>query len=103
MGRWIFIRSPRFIEYFPVISDPSYGSTAPLAALPKSEDEKTRLLKLGWDERPVGRPRLQGLTSDPEYNVLKELLSAETLLQRREVENREYNEQGMLQLAYLFL
>ena len=55
----------------------SYGSTAPLAHIPPSN--LGAAIAQGWEERPVGRQRLEGLDSDPEDNVLKEFLIAEVV------------------------
>ena len=88
------------LSFFPVLS---YGSTAPLACLPPDKEEKDKLLKKGWEDRPVGRFRLQGSSSDPEDNVLKEFLIADTLLQRREAQYKDPNERGILQVAYPIL
>ena len=60
----------------------SYGSTAPLAALPEPQSERSELISMGWDERPVGRNRLQGSEFDSEDNVLKEFAIAKVLLER---------------------
>ena len=76
----------------------SYGSTAPLAAI--QPERLADAVAQGWEERPVGRRRLRGEEDDPEDNVLKELLIAETLLDRRAAPDREVGELGMLQLAY---
>ena len=57
----------------------SYGSTAPLAALP----ENPNVLGAGWEARPAGRVRLYGGDGDAEDNFLKELLIAGTLLERK--------------------
>ena len=64
--------------FFPLLS---YGSTAPLASLP--EDKKRKALEDGWELKPVGRNRLEGTEADAEDNVLKELLIAGILLERR--------------------
>ena len=61
--------------FFPLLS---YGFTAPLAALPR--DRLVQLLRDGWEEKPIGRRRLEGNESDEEDNVLKEVLIATTLL-----------------------
>jgi hypothetical protein len=55
----------------------SYGSTAPLAALPDDPDARAAALARGWDERPVGRQRLTGSDEDAGDNVLKEWLVAQ--------------------------
>ena len=60
--------------FFPLLS---YGSTAPLAALP--EDQYATRVAEGWGERPLGRLRLQGRESDWEDNVLKEFLIAQAI------------------------
>ena len=67
----------RSLCFFPLLS---YGSTAPLAALPPDPESA---LAAGWDERPAGRPRLRGEADDPEDNVLKEFLIAVALLEGR--------------------
>ena len=58
---------------FPIFS---YGSTAPLAALPAEEEILKSMIAIGWEEKPVGRKRLRGLDSDEEDNFLKELIIA---------------------------
>ena len=85
---------------FPLLS---YGSTAPLAALPESQREHDDLIQSGGEERPVGRSRLQGLESDSEDNVLKEFLIARILLQRRDAQDRLPSEKGILKLVYPIL
>ena len=76
----------------------SYGSTAPLATLRRDGENK------GWELTPVGRKRLEGAESDPEDNVLKELMIAGTLLEMRrfaaDSESGESSAAGKLQLAY---
>ena len=81
----------------------SYGSTAPLAQI--SESKLQESIAKGWDARPVGRERLQGLESDPEDNVLKELLIATTLLERNRnmSETPKEGNKGILQEAYPIL
>jgi serine/threonine protein kinase len=86
----------------------SYGSTAPLAALPEGDDERRALLAQGWEERPVGRERLRGGDTDPEDNFLKECMLACALLERMEAVQNEPSlrgpkEVGRLQLAYPIL
>ena len=80
----------------------SYGSTAPLAALPNDA-----ALAEGWEGMPVGRKRLQGAESDPEDNFLKEMLIAAVLLdlQRAAEEAGGLSSEGLgrLQLAYPIL
>ena len=83
---------------FPLLS---YGATAPLASIP--EAQKAAALAKGWEDKPVGRPRLQGKETDWEDNVLKELLISGSLLDRNAAENRGEEEEGMLQLVYPIL
>ena len=79
----------------------SYGATAPLGTLPKNPE----IAKLGWEERPFGKRRLEGAESDPEDNVLKELLIAGILLemQRAAEEKDALAGASRLQLAYPIL
>ena len=86
--------------FFPLLS---YGATAPLAQIPS--DQLASALAAGWDEKPVGRNRLLGTSSDHEDNMFKELLIAVALLQRRDAadrhlsdENNEDVEKGELQV-----
>ena len=75
--------------FFPILS---YGSTAPLAEI--SCDRLADAIAAGWDERPLGRKRLQGDDTDAEDNVLKEFIIAVALLeQRRAATNRSYDAQ----------
>ena len=83
---------------FPILS---YGSTAPLAMLPSSDNDFSG--NRHFEERPVGRERLRGVESDSEDNFLKELLIAESLLARRWSKDGREMEKGMLQLAYPIL
>jgi serine/threonine protein kinase len=78
--------------FFPLLS---YGSTAPLAALGPTSAP-------GCEEFPVGRRRLVGGAADAEDNVLKELLIARALLDRRAARglSDSSSEKGILQLAY---
>ena len=83
---------------FPLLS---YGSTAPLAELPA--EVRAEKIALGWEERPMNRPRLSGLDSDLEDNVLKEFLISSALLSRsaafgRDPTARTEDEKGMLQV-----
>eukprot|EP00292_Cryptomonas_paramecium_P002656 CAMPEP_0113679356 /NCGR_PEP_ID=MMETSP0038_2-20120614/10580_1 /TAXON_ID=2898 /ORGANISM="Cryptomonas paramecium" /LENGTH=2825 /DNA_ID=CAMNT_0000597341 /DNA_START=49 /DNA_END=8526 /DNA_ORIENTATION=- /assembly_acc=CAM_ASM_000170 len=79
---------------FPLLS---YGSTAPLAALPPGFGIYRSCDTLnGWEEEPVGRRRLTGGPDDPEDNFLKEMLMSGALLERSQ--NRGENEGGMLQM-----
>ena len=85
---------------FPILS---YGATAPLAALP--EGQLPALLAQGWEQRPMGRDRLNGLDSDAEDNVLKEWMIAAALLERADAvasgrAARADGEDGVLQAAY---
>ena len=85
---------------FPILS---YGATAPLAALP--EGRLPALLAQGWEQRPLGRDRLNGLASDAEDNVLKEWMIAAALLERADAvasgrAARADGEDGVLQAAY---
>jgi hypothetical protein len=64
--------------FLPILS---YGSTAPLAAFPPSED--AALTARGWDAQPMGRVRLRGDATDEEDNLLKEWLITATLIERR--------------------
>ena len=80
---------------FPLLS---YGATAPLAAI-----DPASAAARGWDERPFGRARLAGVAGDPEDNVLKELLIAGALLERKNAEDRDEEEKGILQVAYPIL
>ena len=81
---------------FPLLS---YGSTAPLAAL--SEHSLADAVAKGWEEMPLGRRRLQGIESDWEDNVLKEILIAGALLEKNAVHQKQG--QGILQVAYPIL
>ena len=81
---------------FPLLS---YGSTAPLADIPN--DRLASAVDAGWNERPVGRQRLRGEEGDCEDNVLKELLIADCLADRRGA--RGPGEGGMLELIYPIL
>jgi serine/threonine protein kinase len=85
---------------FPLLS---YGSTAPLAALPEDQLGTEDAIRKGWEDRPVGRARLQGLESDCEDNVLKEFLIASTLLKRQNSRNKTPEEKGILKVAYPIL
>jgi YD repeat-containing protein len=76
----------------------SYGATAPLASLGK--DRLAQKVAMGWDEKPMGRCRLEGKISDPEDSVLQELQIASALLDRRTAEDRQSSERGILQFAY---
>ena len=73
----------------------SYGSTAPLAALP--EDKASDV----WEQNPVGRVRLAGMDCDWEDNFLKELMIASALLKERA--SGSGTESAQLQLAYPIL
>jgi len=64
---------------FPIMS---YGSTAPLAALPEEPNLWSQKVESGWEERPVGRPRLRGDDGDPEDNVLKEWMITKVLMDK---------------------
>ena len=86
--------------FFPILS---YGSTAPLAALPDDGPELSAMIAKGWDELPIGRKRLKGLDSDVEDNVLKELMIAAAILGRNSDCNKLGPEQGLLQVAYPIL
>ena len=86
--------------FFPLMS---YGSTAPLAALPDDVVQRAAKVAEGWDEKPVYRQRLEGKNSDPEDNVLKEFLIAGTLVERSTADDRGQNEKGRLQIAYPIL
>ena len=77
---------------FPLLS---FGATAPMASLP--EKETSTLLAKGWDIYPLGKRRLQGLESDSEDNVLKELLIAGILMDTSAAGSGSSREQGMLQ------
>ena len=76
----------------------SYGATAPLAAFPPGQAEEK--VRMGWEELPVGRRRLQGNNTEPEDNVLLELQIAGALLARRAAPDRTPSERGLLQYAY---
>ncbi len=84
----------------------SYGSTAPLAALPKDTGSAAAN---GWESRPVGRKRLEGNEFDPEDNFLKELLIALALLDLKNTtdiygpEDSVEQGSGQLQLMYPIL
>ena len=83
----------------------SYGATAPLAHI--SGSRLAKAVSDGWEERPVGRQRLRGLSYDPEDNLLKEFLIALTLMERTRVaasdSARTDSEQGLLQAIYPIL
>ena len=64
---------------------------------------KAEKIALGWEERPMNRPRLLGRESDLEDNVLKEFLISSALLSRsaavgRDPTARVEDEKGMLQV-----
>ena len=89
--------------FLPILS---YGSTAPMATLPK--DQLFETLAQGWDATPIGRARLDGTESDSEDNVLKELIIARALLDEINGDDmnnssRSPKRRGLLQLAYPIL
>ena len=86
--------------FFPLLS---YGSTAPLAALPDNANQRASKIAEGWEENPVGRRRLEGKDTDPEDNVLKEFLLASALLERTLSNDKRDDEKGLLQVIYPIL
>ena len=87
--------------FLPILS---YGSTAPMATLPK--EYVLEAVEHGWEETPVGRIRLQGTESDAEDNVLKELIIAGALLDENSCDSTPSglkNTRGLLQIAYPIL
>jgi serine/threonine protein kinase len=76
----------------------SYGSTAPLAALPKDAGSA---VAHGWESKPVGRKRLEGNEFDPEDNFLKELLIAVALLDLKSSTDMMYGPEDSMELGQL--